>query len=309
MIGLALDLATARPAPSPGPAFHADFTTHTYVRNGQSISPETAYSFARTSPALMADAQGTWQAFAPNALRRIDELGALIEPAATNVVPDTADLSSWSANGVSVSLPGAAIVRLNNDSQQANARITRENIAVPGLEIVRSVLVKADGAAKVSIHSTQFQSSSAPWKRVVLDFETHAAASAGSMGAPLLYGAIPYPQGWFRLWFSSTTTEDAATLGFTIRITDSATDPLDAGVLIRWPQLETGTAPTTPIATAASPATRAAEQLTLHLPPGSHTLTETFSDASTRTTPAVSGDYLVPPTPTGKYLRTLTANA
>ena len=61
-------------------------------------------------------------------------------------------------------------------------------------------------------------------------------------------------------------------------------------------QLEAGARATSPIITAATIVTRAADELTLNLPAGTHDLTVAFDDGSTQAIAGVSGAYGVPTT-------------
>lgn len=252
-------------------------------------------SFARDRGAYWnPDASAIWPTFAANEPRVLAGRGLFLEAAATNHLPNNADLSTWISNMTTLAAQGGDIWRMNNDGQNAGMRIAVLNVAPVDQTCVRSVLVKSAGITAVNLQSFQTFPGGEPWQRVEFTFATKSLVPIGGAGAPTAYGFDELADDWFRIWFRQSV--NSANLmyrnQFVVRCISAATDPLNSGLLVRWPQLEIGDAPSTPIRTTGSAATRPADQLTLHLP-FECDLGVTFDDDSVQHIPGVDGDHLL----------------
>lgn len=70
-----------------GALYAADFVNNRYMRNGAEISRASAFTFSRASTKLAEDSRGVWQHFGVDE-PAITDRGLLLEPAATNMVPN-----------------------------------------------------------------------------------------------------------------------------------------------------------------------------------------------------------------------------
>ena len=224
------------------------------------------WSFSRAGVAYAEDSSGRYVAFNDNE-PRITDKGLLVEETRANQLLYSDDLAAnwWGKTGSSVGVVNdpvyGPVARINNDSQAAIAAVTRSAIfSVDGQVVVRSALVKADGASQIAVRSATATSGS--WASVGLTFATETVAVAGNAIAG---GAIKGPNGWWRVWFAQTiTAADAFSTGFTIRISSSATDPIGVGVLVKFAQAEVGSFLTSPIVTNGAAATRASDNASIN---------------------------------------------
>jgi hypothetical protein len=74
----------------------------------------------------------------------------------------------------------------------------------------------------------------------------------------------------------------------------ASTTAYDLTTDIAFPMLEKAGITSSPIATTGAATTRAADEVTIILPPGSHNLTFSFDNNATQTVNGVSGNYVVP---------------
>jgi len=89
MIHLGLPLAHARSGRwwPENAVYAADFINNRYMRNGAEIDRASAFSFSRSTPKLAEDSKGVWHHFGIDE-PAITDRGLLLEPAATNMVPN-----------------------------------------------------------------------------------------------------------------------------------------------------------------------------------------------------------------------------
>ncbi len=110
MINLGLDIASSNQSRAwwqqeyPDAVLVLDFENDRAMLDGQETSIENVVSINRASPGYATRADGTLAYFGPNELRRTD-LGLLIEPASTNYVRYSNDLSQWNIIGNSPTTP------------------------------------------------------------------------------------------------------------------------------------------------------------------------------------------------------------
>ena len=89
MIHLGLPLSHARSGRwwPENAVYAADFINNRYMRNGAEIDRASAFSFSRSTPKLAEDSKGVWHHFGVDE-PAITDRGLLLEPAATNMVPN-----------------------------------------------------------------------------------------------------------------------------------------------------------------------------------------------------------------------------
>lgn len=220
------------------------------------------WSFSRASEAWAEDGRGRYVWYPAGEPRITADRGLWNEEARTNLVAYSDDLivdNYWNKTSSSTAwvmdpLYGR-VSRLNNDGQASIVAITRSGLYTADGVGVRSVLVKADGATSVSLRSTT--SATSGYGAIAFTFSTEAVALQGAATAG---GFTKLAGGWYRLWFAmNVVASDSATVSISIRLTSSATDPVNSGVLIKFMQAEVGASVSSPIVTNGVAGTRATD--------------------------------------------------
>lgn len=185
--------------------------------------------------------------------------GVLIEPQATNLLPDTVNLSTgWTAAGASARTPGQALrastygVRIDMNAGGGMQLEYNSNLLLPSATLCASVYWKKGTGAGNARLVWRNQASSTTYGDVTW---TEAAPGVLTIvGNP--FGTARYlylGAGWYRVWVWSAAVVVGNGLDFFL------TDASAAGTYSLWalPQLETGRFPSSPIPnTAAGSVTR-----------------------------------------------------
>lgn len=259
----------------------------------------------RNSPAYALNNAGVWVPFAADVSRITDRGLWVPEPARTNHIPDNAGLggTGWSSQRLTFADQGDDVWRANVEELHNNCYFRWSNVSVVDETNTRSIFVKSDGVTTVELTSYSFNPASEPWQRVVLTFATGVVSASGGIAAPTKYGAIAYPDGWYRIWFAQDVIEAGYTYQtmFNIRL---GNDSINSGLLFKFPQIEVGSAPTSPIRTTGSAATRPAEIVTIpNVPAGAYDLHLLLDDESEEVIPGwTPADPLPLDLPQGRYI-------
>lgn len=239
----------------------------------------------RAQPGSHATALGadgtTWASFAADAPRFAGTAAdLLLEGARTNLVthPRTPGSTGWTNTGIASAVgatgpDGASSAFLLTESTATSlhaAYIGNVTVAL-GTRYVGSALVAAGTASLVQLAFSTSGFGTTQFANFILTGE----GSLGTVGAGIVAQGIERSGDFYRVWMAADATAAVATAGFNIFFITSSTSaraPSFAGtsrtLRLAWPQMEAGSAPTTPIlppAGAPAAATRGAEQLTVPL--------------------------------------------
>ena len=258
-----------------------------YVSFAAFVAAERA-SFARASAAWWNDGGAReWLETAAGAFRLTQGVGAILEAARTNVVRHSSDLtvSPWYVGGgvqaTVVSAPdlaGLPGTRVTADSDFG--RMQQDVSVSPSTTYAISYLTRRATApySDVGIGGDH---------RLRFNFGSEAVSTSGAISSA---SAEELPGGVWRV--SGLYTTGAAEAMVVLRVYGYATTTGEANDYAAI-QIEPGGTVTSPIITAAEPAMRAADELTLNLPLGVHDLTVTFDDDSKQVFAGISGDYTI----------------
>lgn len=273
------------------------------------VAFEDVVACVRASKGWALNSAGDWQEFAPNEVRVTDR-GLLVEPAATNAIPNStmagavvgspgtrptgwpaaftngptysqsllADMGGLSVLGVAFAGTTTANwqhIRFCNtnviDAAQGQTWSMSVSLALPeGISLDHIVSVKMAISVRNSDGSSQ------------IGFLT------GDNVLPLLSGNIQRFAAIFDI-----TSATAGKIEPRLEIITDVGETIDFGLLIGGPQIEADGS-TSFIETSGAAATRAADAVTINLPSGTHDLIFTFDDGSTQTIAGQSGSYVVP---------------
>ncbi len=125
-VSLAPGAAPAKAWWPAGAVYAADFVNGRYMRNGNAVTAEEAFSVSRATGRWAVDSTGLWRHFGPN-VPAITDLGLSVEPAGTNLVPNPALTGAvagivgsggslptgWSTNGSGLVVHVVAVTTLN----------------------------------------------------------------------------------------------------------------------------------------------------------------------------------------------------
>jgi hypothetical protein len=306
MVGLGIELgAAARRQWWPeGALFAADFAGNRYMRDGKPIVAAEALTFARAGGKLAADSSGRWRTFAANELARTD-LGALIEPEATNGLPNSA-LAGAQAGTTDLldGLPaGWSTTKIDGTSFAARLLALDTWLGLPAL------VLHLWGDTTVSDTQIQFSSAAsltvAPGDTVLESLFVQCLAGSLDNISPRLRLTEQSAGGGYLAKqtspFMPQAEADRAAALFTVGHAEAArasmalgfacTGAFDVTLRIAAPQmtLSSSSKPGSPILTSDGPLTRAADALTLNLPDESCDLTLNLADGSSLTMDGVSG--------------------
>lgn len=242
-------------------------------------------AFSRASSGYYQQANGVWVPFASNALRRGDR-GALIEPAATNLIRNSTAAGAVAGSPGSNPSPGWATLTAGNAVRTIVGTTTINGLpalvmewvctalsnptivlyadtpaATGGLDYVGGAYLQLISGTPPNQFSWQIQEGAGGSNVVLSTFTLDAAFTRRAPSRTLSAGAT---QGRYQL-----LAQQAGYSG-TFRMAVAA------------PQFELGTVATSPIDTSGTTATRAADALTLFPPAGTYDITVTFDDDSTQ---------------------------
>lgn len=307
----ALALASAAQAqvyrPGFSPAFRSGFqfingTLAVYDFAGGSYP---AVTVSRASTGYVADLAGAYTSVAADTLRRSNR-GALIEPAATNRVRNSAGAGAVAGS------PGT--LPTNWSLYLAPAGLSRTVVGTGTTNGVEWVDIRVTGTSTSGGEMTL-----GPEANSVLTFPASSALS-GSMFAALSGGTLSGVNGISLRGISyngsSYLTESGTTISltstltrFSLPFTSSATSnsvlfaltlqgqsgaAFDFTIRVGWPQVETGSVASSPVRTTSASATRAADAASITIPAGASRIIYTFDDGSTQQVSASPGAYTIP---------------
>lgn len=245
------------------------------------------FSCVRPSDGYARTSGGVWVPFGPNVPRRTDA-GLTVEPARTNIVPYSDNLSTWvkvcsNATPVPVVTPEYAIAP---DGTQTASRV---QITLPGDS---HLAVASWGSLPTSIGS-EYNAS--------VFFKATDASQVGkkvNLGLFLpteMVVACQLSAGWTRVSVSNTQGSGIHEIQIgksRSTYTNGATNAEAATDFLVWGAVvEEGSVATSPIRTSGGSVTRAADAVTCTLPPGTTGIRYTFDDGSTQDAWASLGTY------------------
>ncbi|HEY4343631.1 MAG TPA: hypothetical protein VGN05_04750 [Parvibaculum sp.] len=137
----------------PKSVFAADFVKARYARQGANSDFASAFSFARSSTALLADASGIRQTFAADALARISGVGAYIGGASTQLLTAPSDFSNaaWTKSAGCVVAEETGYQTLSDTSASVMATFTQRVAHAADTQVRTAwVLLRKDSVANTA---------------------------------------------------------------------------------------------------------------------------------------------------------------
>lgn len=258
-----------------------------------------AFSCVRASTGLGQELDGDWVSFAAD-VARITDRGVRVEPASTNYIRNNTNVGQ-----IGTGLP-------TNWAVTPNGGLATEVLGKGtkyGLSYTR---VRVFGTASGVQYMLAFEPTTGiaaalgqAWTLSAF-VELVAAPSAPNsynlrtqecLGASVLnnnnQSFVP-DASWQQFSFTRTTSEATVTSirpGLGLAFTDGAAVDVTLDI---FPQMEIAASATSPIFTAGATASRAAEAVTIDLPPGIHDVVFILDDDSTQTIAGQSGEYVIP---------------
>ena len=187
---------------------------------------------------------GYWGAPANPTFYRTDWQGTqlLYSTARTNYLPRSTDLSLWTKNGTitvtanaETAPDGTLTAALLAPSGGSIAFLSMAPTLASGVQACASVFVKNINATQSQVYAR----AAADGGKAVINWSGSTITSVSPTNGATAAGFIPYPNGWYRVWFAFTTTE----VNQTVRVySDSAATNFSC---YAWgAQLEPGSTPT-----------------------------------------------------------------
>jgi hypothetical protein len=303
---LGLTLMTGRPSypwwPD-GAVYAADFVNDRYTRSGVPVSRATALSFTRSTPKLAQDASDAWHSFGVDA-PAITDRGLLLEPAATNTVPNAAMAGAVVGTlGAGGALPTGWTIA---DFALVDVTATGTEGSLPFFELrLRhdnsgggNLFPRLVCAAAISASIGQKWTASCFYRKIAGAWPANTGAflNVEEVGSSTAYATVDRLvdlQARTRL-ATTWTTSSPGTIHLEMRalmFNLSPDEQLDVTLRFYAPQLAMEDGASSPILTTGTAATRAADAAVLQLPAGSHDLTTLLDDASTQIVVGRTGPY------------------
>ena len=303
---LGLTLMTGRPSypwwPA-GAACAADFVNNRYMRDGVAVDCATALAFTRSTAKLAQDSSGAWHSFDVD-VPALTDRGLLLEPAATNHVPNAAMAgAALGVIGAGGSLPTGWTVA---DFASVEITATGTETGLPFIELrlrhenstggnqyprlVCAVAIAA-GIGEQWTASCFYKKIAGAWPAI-----TGAFLNVEEVGTTIAYATADRPDHLETRTRVAATwwTSSPGTIGLDMRALMFNLSPgelLDVTLRIYAPQLAKEAVASSPIITSGSAATRAADAASLSLPGGTYSVALAFDDGSTQSVGGQSGSY------------------
>lgn len=301
-------LSTGSNLPVGGQSISFDFAGDAYEVEGRDVVASSVVSCARSTVGYAINTDGTLEAFAAN-VPRITDLGLLVEPARAGNMLWSMDLGTtrteWVAeSGLAKSIaPGAPI------EGQVPTRFTwtgtglgrvSQSFMSSASPYVLQAIVKGTAAARYACFRSMLPDAGAAYHNAVFDL------TAGVVGylAPAFTSSrmTELGDGWWLIEAECVATV-AANKGNYLYVCNNPI-PSNAFVAptagmdyfdVAYFNILTGSGLSTPVLTAATTASRAADVVTIDLPPGTHDLSIT-SDVGLIDASGESVSYTLPST-------------
>lgn len=278
----------------PGASYAADFVANRYMRGGEAASAAQAYGLVRASPKFAADSSGSFVLFGSNVPARTDR-GLSVEPASSNLLTNPVRLDQWMtmlATATPQAGPvlgifthpmlvtdtsGNVVARLRHQATQevvADQTYALSFWARKGSVSHMGVIASGNGGSSrlsISLPSGEVTNFS--------NARGTAALSAVVQPAPDTYCAQV-------LWTPNFSGTCEVAIG-------PGTSTHGDNVIALGAFMEPGTAFSSPMIGEGVPSARAADELTLFLPVGTHDLTFTFDNGSSQVIGDASGVFAV----------------
>jgi hypothetical protein len=310
MIGLALGQAGRVGDRLSGAPFALSFAEGLYRINGTYVPAASAFSVARNSTKLAQDVSGHWWSFA-NDVAALTNRGLLIEPASTNVLRNASGQGAiagspgtfpthwarFAGGGPVLSLVGTGSefglpyvdIRLHGETATSSGAAihfeqTTSAAAAAGQEWTGSVFVRLIDGSLSNLSNLRLN---------IQELDGSGAGTYLHYGADVRELVSAYP---LRLIESKTLTGGAtAFTRCSLEVAYGGSVMVDVTLRISCPQLEVGSAATSPIRTTGAPATRYADIVQLQFPAGPIVADVWYSDGSTETWETPEGTNSVGP--------------
>ncbi|KKB77278.1 hypothetical protein VW29_18055 [Devosia limi DSM 17137] len=277
--------------------FAIDFENQRALRNSLNVPLTGSFALTRASAKYARRGNGTFEQFGTD-IAALTDLGLSLEPAATNHCTWSADLeqSVWHKTAVTLTtgivdpVGGASAIRVTEGA--AHASLSRIAIAVTaGSTYTLTRIVRRGNCdwIRLIVGDSAFANAILAWFNLV-DFTTGSMINAGAGYGAISRSIKPIGLGYALLSVTFAAPAGSVNVGITTALADGTITraSIGAGAGIgtcyeHWnTQLETGDA-SSPIISAATPADRAADSLTLPLAPSIGTLALSFDDGTSQT--------------------------
>lgn len=316
MLGANLGLTGLRQGGAWWPAnacFMADFIGNRYMSGGSPIAAADAFSFSRTTSKLAAGNNGLWTSFGPN-VPALTDRGLSIEPAATNLLPNTALAGGTPATYTAIGnagLPPGLFIRNIPGGVSADISYATES-GLPCMDIrlygnatnnTPFVLTFSPNNAVAATVGQRVLNSVFLARRFgtipstvtlrIYEYDTGGSnvLTTDSSAIEILSGPLAR---FGREYFVTGNTTSACLPSLRIGIGTSVT--VDTTIRLAAPQAElsSGPYPSSVILSSGGPGARGLDSLTLNLPAGTAAIRYGFESGGSQTVGAVAGAYLVP---------------
>lgn len=271
----------------------------------------TGSTFGRASAGYYTPTSGLMASFASGAAR-LGDRGLLYEPAATNLWARSNEFgdAAWTKANLAVTSNAATAP---NGAAEAD-KITETAVTAQHFMHQSFTATAVEHSLSLYLHAVE-RNWVFPFFTVGVDQGSFFDLSNGALGTvapPIATRSIEAVGSYYRVAISKVLTVATWFPCLSLGLSDGLGRPSYLGVagsgVNAWgAQLEVGSKPTSPIVTAGSSASRAADALTIAIPDGTYDITFTFADDTTQTVfgAVVSGGYAVPITLDQFYIKSI----
>ncbi|KRA42090.1 phage head spike fiber domain-containing protein [Devosia sp. Root635] len=264
-------------------SFDYDFVSDLYNIEGRSVAEADVVSCNRATIALASDVAGNLVSFGEN-VPRITNRGLLIEPARTNLCIRSCDFDN------AVVWVGSVIVRTPNAALAPDGTMTADLFAYPSGAAAYTTYQLVDVAELTQYTwsyfvklGTKLNNRYAIYNHTASSFIVSETIAAGANAST-----------WTRVAVTFTTPAGCTQIRVYPDRHVANVSGADGNTIYLWgAQIEAGAVATSPIVTAGAAVTRAADVITLALPPGTHDLSLDYLSGP-QAVAGRSGAYVVP---------------